>query len=286
MTRLVLLLALLFSLSCGEQPPTPAQFTQEFVEEVRKTRPSLVATVEADLQVRIETPDGAHSTTFLENAYQLALQDPEARGAVIRGYVQAILEPKSTVEPVDRTRIVPVVKDRAWLSDIGAALAARGAEKPLEQVHEDLNEDLVVVYAVDDPKSIRYLTPEDLTTIGVQREELRALALDNLRRILPMIEISAGPLFSMISAGGDYDASLLLLDEIWTGGSIHVDGDIVVAVPSRDVLLVSGSRNAEGIAKMRELAAKNVQDSPYRLTATLFVYRNGGFTRFEGQDGR
>jgi len=70
-----------------------------------------------------------------------------------------------------------------------------------------------------------------------------------------------------------------LFDELWSGGQIKVDGDDVVAVPSRDVLLVTGSRNLAGIAKLRELAAQIVRQSPYRLTDELFVYREGSFQR-------
>ena len=47
----------------------------------------------------------------------------------------------------------------------------------------------------------------------------------------------------MLKAGGDYEASLLLFDDIWRDGQVKVDGDIVVAVPAKDVLLVTGSNN-------------------------------------------
>jgi uncharacterized protein YtpQ (UPF0354 family) len=84
----------------------------------------------------------------------------------------------------------------------------------------------------------------------------------------------------LISAGGDYEASLLLIDDIWSGGQIKVDGDVVVAVPARDVLLVTGSRNRTALKSIRELAAKYVAEGRYELTDTLFVYRDGRFSKF------
>jgi uncharacterized protein YtpQ (UPF0354 family) len=59
-----------------------------------------------------------------------------------------------------------------------------------------------------------------------------------------------------------------------------VDGDYVVAVPSRDLLLITGSRNQEGLAKLRELAEEVATTGSYTLTRELFVYRQGRFVRF------
>ena len=84
----------------------------------------------------------------------------------------------------------------------------------------------------------------------------------------------------MLSAGGDYEPSLLLIDDIWSSGQIKVTGDIVVAVPARDVRLVTGSRSRPGLKGIRELATKFRAQGPYGLTDTLFVYRNGRFTKF------
>ena len=84
----------------------------------------------------------------------------------------------------------------------------------------------------------------------------------------------------MLVAGGNYEASLLLLDHVWNGGSLKVQGEIVIGVPARDLLLVTGSENQRGLARIREIAAEVVAESPYALTRELFVYRKGRFVRF------
>jgi len=61
---------------------------------------------------------------------------------------------------------------------------------------------------------------------------------------------------SLITADGVYDASLLLADALWSSGQIEVEGDIVVAAPAKGPLLVTGSRNRAGIARLRALAAE------------------------------
>jgi uncharacterized protein YtpQ (UPF0354 family) len=129
--------------------------------------------------------------------------------------------------------------------------------------------------------SIRYLISKNLEEIGLSRTELRTLSVGNLERVLPDIEFHKGPLVSMITAGGNYEASLLLVDDLWNGGTIKVEGDVVVAIPSRDLLLVTGSKTPGGIVKLRELATQSLQKASYRLTDELFIYKNGKFIKFE-----
>ena len=75
---------------------------------------------------------------------------------------------------IDPNQIVPVVKDRPWLSEVRKAMAGKGDVK--ENVFDDLNSDLVVVYAEDGPTNIRYLSPADLEHARIPHSELRRLA--------------------------------------------------------------------------------------------------------------
>jgi uncharacterized protein YtpQ (UPF0354 family) len=144
-------------------------------------------------------------------------------------------------------------------------------------VWEEYNSELLIFYAEDTPKTIRYLSDSDLRSLGLSRKELRRLGIRNLLSMLPSIELHGEDGVFMMTAGGDYEASLILADSIWDSGQVKVDGDVVVAIPSRDLLLICGSRHAAAIAKVREMATKMASESPYRLTPTLFVRRKGTF---------
>ena len=254
-------------------------FTQQFAKALRAEGMSVK--VKGELELEVKDAAGKEMTAYLDNAYALYASDPKARKAVIQRYVRSLLDSaKDQDAPLDRSRIVPVVKDRGWLAEIRKVAQERGG-KPMDNIFEDLNEDLVIVYAQDSPRNIRYLIGDNLAELGLKKNELRALAVDNLRNLLPDVELRRGPLFSMITAGGDYEASLLLFDDLWAGGKLEVDGDVVVAVPSRDLLLFTGSRNRPGLARLREVASKAAREASYSLTDRLFVYRNGKFERFE-----
>jgi uncharacterized protein YtpQ (UPF0354 family) len=268
--------------AAADHPISKWVFTHEVATELRAKARGSTVTVAGDLELRIKDSSGKEATAFLDNAYAEYLAHPEARAEVIGKYVQAFLEPRNEDAPIDRNRIVPVVKDRSWLAEVRESLQARGgAKQPWETVSEDLNEDLVILYAEDSPRNVKYLNPKNLIELGLRKDQLRGLAVTNLRKLLPEPQITTGPLISMITAGGSYEASLLLFDDLWSGGRIAVDGELIVAVPSRDVLLFTGSKNQAGVARLREAAAGVAREASYRLTDRLFVYRAGRFQRFK-----
>jgi uncharacterized protein YtpQ (UPF0354 family) len=253
---------------------SPEQFTDRFARALQSAVPATTVAVVRPLQLTVRRNDGTSATVNLANVYRDAGGDASRFEDHVKAYATALASRASG--KLDRARIVPVVKDRAWLAETQQLFRSR--QDGQEPVFDEFNKELVVVYVEDSPGRMRYLwSAEDL---GVARADLRALAVKNLLRILPKIERRQhDDAFSIISAGGDYEASLLLVDDIWSSGEIKVEGDIVVAVPARDVLLVTGSRSRKGLKAVRAMAAE-LAKGQYRLTETLFVYRNGKFVKF------
>ncbi len=265
------------------KPMSRAEFTKQFAERLQSELPGAQVVIGSENEIRVKSAKREMPTMFLDNAYADYVRDPNDLSALIQKYARSYIETPASEDPIDRSRIVPIIKDRSWIAEMQRSLRARGAVTTPDCVFDDLNEELVIVYAEDNPRSIRYLIPQNLQEIGATRGELRGLAVENLRRLLSNIVVRPHPLASIVTADGNYEASLLLFDELWTKGQIQVDGDIVVAVPARDTLLVTGSRNPAGIAKVREMASEWVRESSYHLTDTLFVYRNGSFKRLGQQ---
>ena len=258
----------------------PSDFTREFGVALGKAAPGVRVSAVKDLELKVTSEDGHESTVFLENAYNEYKLDPSDKDEVIRRFVSAAVDTFAPDDEVDLARIVPVIKDKPWLEETQRAIADRGFEKTLDYVYDDFCAELAVVYAEDSPQKIQYLTAGDLKSAKVERSELRALACENLKRLIPNFEQQGTNGLYMLTAGGTYEASLLLFDSIWSGGKIAVNGDPVVAIPTRGLLLVTGSRYREGIEKLRKVAAKASAEGSYKLTSKLFVYRQGKFEEF------
>lgn len=261
-------------------PLSATQFTQAFSKALKSADPELIIQVKGDLSLIIKDAHGKESTAFLDNAYTQYLRDPKDVKEVLKVYVRSFLETKKQPDAIDRTRIVPIIKDRAWLREIRESVKHRNGETLPENVYEDYNQHLIIVYAEDTPNNINYFSSAEFAKLGIPRAQLRSLAVENLRRLIPKPQVQLGPLASMITAGGDYEASLLLFHDLWARIP-KVDGDIVVAIPSRDLLLFTGSQNRQGVAKLREYAAKFARESAYHLTDLLFTYRDGKFVPFD-----
>jgi uncharacterized protein YtpQ (UPF0354 family) len=261
--------------------PSPSAFTAQFARALQAAVPSAKVRVVRDLQLDVERADGTAATVSLANNYKDYTPDSKWFNALINAYAAALAKPlpAKLAANVDIARIVPVIKDRAWLAELQGRFKKQDASQ--QPVFDDFNGELVVVYAEDTDKRTRYLSSSEI--LGVERSKLRSLAVDNLMRLMPRIEMRqfAEGAF-MITSHADYGASLVLADGIWSGDQIKVNGDIVVAVPAKDVILATGSRDRSNLKAMRGLAHDLAKGSG-GLVETLFVYRNGRFVKF-GRD--
>jgi uncharacterized protein YtpQ (UPF0354 family) len=264
-------------------PMSRDEFTRAYIQAVLvRAGPSAQVAPAANNGLDITLPGGKTLTAYLDNAYKLYLDDPGSLQLVLDRYVASLLETAAMPETLDRTRIIAVVKSRTWLDEMAATMSARGSKtEPHVYEREPLADGLWIVYAEDTPRNIRYFTADELRAAGVERQDLRALALRNLKQLLvSRVEVERGTI-SMVTAGGDYEASLLLLDEVWARPDLRAKGEIVVAVPARDLLLVADSADIVAIDKLRLLAMRLHDKASHPLSDQLFVYRGGRFVRYE-----
>lgn len=265
----------------GVEPP--GAFTAEFAAVLQKAEPACQVKILGALQLEVTRPGEIDFNAYLDNAYDAYRAEPGAKDDIIRRFVGADVETVTARQgehELDVSRIVPIVKDRAWLEETGKSMQQSGAKELPDTVYEDLNAELVIIYAEDTPRTIRYLTPAALAKAHLERKNLRALACANLQRLLPKINRPGANGVYMITAGGVYESSLLLLDSVWADVQKDVQGEIVVAIPTRDLLLVTGSRDAKGIETVKQLARKASAEGSYRLTTQLFVFHDGKLEEF------
>lgn len=280
-----LLLVLLALPSLAQQSLiTEDKFTALYVEALRAQVPEVEIQVTGRMELTLDY-DGEQVRSYLDNAYARYSGAPDRLDEIISDYVLATVESLQAHDAkTDVARIVPVIKEAGYLEGLGEGVVG---DEAAEIAHERYNDHLIILYAEDTPHNIRYLGEEHLDELGVDRAGLRQTAIDNLDRLLPDVEARGADGTYMLIADGNYEASLLLFDDIWTGdiwrdGTLPVTGDLVIAVPTRDLLLVTGSRDKDGLALLREIADQAVAEDPYSLTSQLFIYRGGGFLPFDG----
>ena len=85
----------------------------------------------------------------------------------------------------------------------------------------------------------------------------------------------------MVAAGGAYEASLLLLNSVWSRKNFPVKGDIVVAIPNRDILLITGSDDKVNLDWMKTRAQESYDSGAYQISPSLFKWNGKKFLKFK-----
>jgi uncharacterized protein YtpQ (UPF0354 family) len=141
---------------------------------------------------------------------------------------------------------------------------------------------LYVLYAIDTPSSIKYMPKEDIAKLGVKEDELKKLSMENLMKAIPSVQIKGDPSkVAMIVADGTYEASFLLYDALWTKDNFPVKGDIVVYVPSRDAVFVTGTDDAEGLNVVRSIVYDPANQWPHIVSEVGFVRKGNEWVVFD-----
>lgn len=155
----------------------------------------------------------------------------------------------------------------------------------LRPIAEKLVAELNIMYAFDLPGHFEYLHEEHCKNLGLDPAKLRELSVRNLtrRRSKPEI-LRPSDAINMLRLDGDLEASLLLVDHVWPQAACAIAGEIVVGVPSRDVLAITGSGVTGGVETLR-LAVDRAWKRPINpklvLTRSLLVRRNDSWQLFE-----
>jgi hypothetical protein len=147
---------------------------------------------------------------------------------------------------------------------------------------EHLVGDLWLTYAVESRQSFAGMSPHEAQGLGLDPSHLRAVAIENLRKRLPPVRISGHSgvyMLTLPGEGGFFEASLLLLDEVWDAQlAPHLKGAAVVTMPFRDLVFVTGADDEAGLARVRELeAGTQTQDLEHALSRQFLVRRQGAW---------
>jgi uncharacterized protein YtpQ (UPF0354 family) len=131
-----------------------------------------------------------------------------------------------------------------------------------------------VAYSFGPPYGDRLVSWLDLDRLSLSRRSLRRGAVENLDALLGTVKVHGRQPVQTLSFDG-LESSLLLADALSRRLAASVAGDLVVGVPARDVVVVTGSQSQEGLAKARSAVDRVFSaGDQYLLARTLLVRRD------------
>ena len=180
-------------------------------------------------------------------------------------------KPEVVKQPDDASLIVPRIKHTNFL----VALRDRIKNEDDMPATEPLVADLLVTYAFDLPETFQMVCVRDVKRLSLSSEQLRATAIANMKQQLGNIGRAGEPPLLKVVTGNNLEACVLLIDDFWTALASKIPPEIVVGVPTRDVLLVTTSASTKGGVQMLREAVKEARsgDDTHWLTENLLVRR-------------
>jgi hypothetical protein len=234
------------------------------------------ATIEAtgELDIRITgVPDKEQVNVWLGRAYDEFCQEPRQAEEIIQRSVRSALA-LAIDQPLTLDRIVPTIKPYDWVASQRSLLAAQGLTGSFDPWVEPYNAELCIAYA-EWREGISHRSQSDFDALGVPRELMRERALANLRRVISEIKVVGSDGCYIIGAGGTFDASLILLDEVICDPRLHITGKPLVAVSDRDSFWVVDDAIPAAVFDMAARVARCHRSEPYPISPALY-YRSEG----------
>ena len=157
-------------------------------------------------------------------------------------------------------RIYPTVRDRYYLEAVrtqqNAACAEGKSPESFGLPHERLTDRLCVTLVVDHPTLVQLVTHADLERWGVDWQEARTLAQQNLEARPDEDPVEIKPGLYALGTGDGYDAARMLLDG--TFRKLALEGAPIVLVPTKNLLLIADEANTGALDTAFALAESHI----------------------------
>ena len=208
----------------------------------------------------------------MDNSFAEYKNDPKDLKNVIEKYTLASKELFLSEESIQPNRIVPLIKDKRYF--IQSSKIIENFENTF--VYEKYNSELYIFYAEDKENSISYFTKEKYEELNTGLESIREKAIENLNSIVSKVERHGENGYFMLTAGGNYEASLILFD-IWNKEYFPVNGNLIIGIPSRDVIIVTGTKDKENVERLKKTVNEINETGDHIVSDKIFEFKNGQF---------
>lgn len=130
---------------------------------------------------------------------------------------------------------------------------------------------LVIFYVVDEGDQFSLILKRDLPR-NVTIEELHDIATTNLDRDVEYTFNETGFGGHGLIAGGDHETGALTLTGIWDWCAAQIQGNLIVAVPAKDLILMVPAKDIHKIDALKSFVSEIFQDGERLLTKQLYHF--------------
>ena len=175
---------------------------------------------------------------------------------------------------------IAYIKGRVPADDPTPAMTVEGDNAP---VLKRLACGLLVAYLVDQGDRFSYIQGRDLRATGINADQLHARAVANLGKLAEgRVTVRKHSLIWALFCDGNFEASLILLDEMWDHAlSSYHAGEPVIALPARDILCFCKSSSTAGVAELRAVIKRCWPLGDHLISDQLFQRRGRAWVPYD-----
>ncbi len=262
-----MLLPVLFWTGCAPREKKAADERQDFadlmIETFRGQGISGEITYEPGKFLLLVGDDGKREV-FLGNIYNEYLKTAEAdREAILVKFAQVARQSGSTLPDTlekSRNHLFPKLRHPAYHSLVTLNARLKGETFP-PPPHHMITDHFRVNLVYDWGDYVQDVGKEDLEKWNISFNQALDIAKENLKALSSQPFLKPFPGVYASPWKDSYDASRLVLPELFNG--LELKGAPVVVMPTRDILLVSGSEDEKGLKMMAELVLDAFKESRF-----------------------
>ena len=185
-------------------------------------------------------------------------------------YVEEALEVMGKQQTVagSEKKIYPVIRSTSFPLETSDGISF---------ITDDHTAETRICYALDLGNTYRMLDEKLIEKEGLNPQKIREIARFNVRSLSTQMKKDslAGNDFYFLNTNDGYDASRILNEKFLQEKVETIEGEMVVAVPHQDVLIIGDIRNGTGYDILAELTMSFFTSGTVPITALSFIYENG-----------
>jgi hypothetical protein len=236
------------------------RFAHRVVEALRAASPDIQVAYDSQaFELRHVDEASAGQRTFLHNSFaeyrRLAADEQDAHIAQFVRFIMESRKPQPSGEAA-LDMLLPLLRSRA---DVLAVCAQQEGEFAYARASRQFCENMLIMLALDSEHAIRLVTDSDLDELGVTFDDALGIAIGHLdeKGSHSFGQLAEG---TFVTTCGDYyDASRVLIPEFFQ--QLPVNGNAVAIVQARSAVLVTGSKDIDGLAMIAGFALEDLADN-------------------------
>ena len=173
-----------------------------------------------------------------------------------------------SLEKMENIKIMPVVRATSF---------DKKTKEGHSFIYSEHTAETNIYYALDLGKSYRLIDESMLKTLNMTEQQIKEVSLFNVRKLKNKYSTDEvkGNIFYFINSNDGYDASRILNTSFLNEVQEQCDGEMLVAVPHQDVLIIADIRNKTGYDVMAHLTMEFFTKGLVPITSLSFGYDKG-----------